>query len=264
MKLALPITLLLGLASAHPHYGAADISHWQPAGADDYRGPCPMMNTLANHHLLPHDGRNITRPRLIEALGAALNFTSSLATLMFEMAIVVNPEPNASYFTLDQLNQHNILEHDASLSRSDAYFGNNHIFNASIFAQTRKYWTGPTLDAAMLANGKLARQVESKAFNPTYTFTARTQEFSLGEVAAPIIAFGDMGTGRVNRSLVEYFFEHERLPVELGWHTRGEAVGVEEVNAVAEMIRNATGLITPSEVAVGSGKKRDLHSGWRG
>lgn len=59
-----------------------------------------MMNTLANHHLLPHDGRNITRPRLIEALGAALNFTSSLATLMFEMAIVVNPEPNASYFTL--------------------------------------------------------------------------------------------------------------------------------------------------------------------
>ncbi|PYI23442.1 Cloroperoxidase [Aspergillus violaceofuscus CBS 115571] len=265
MKLTLPTTLLLGLASAHPHHGPADISHWQPAGADDYRGPCPMMNTLANHHFLPHNGRNITRPRLIEALGAALNFTSALATLMFEMAIVVNPEPNATSFTLDQLNQHNILEHDASLSRSDAYFGNNHIFNATIFAQTRRYWTSAVLDAGMLANGKLARQVESKAFNPTYTFTARTEEFSLGEVAAPIIAFGDLGSGEVNRTLVEYFFEHERLPVALGWKTRGEAVGVEEVNAVAEMIRNATGLITPSgSVAVSAGRKRDLHSGWRG
>lgn len=58
----------------------------------------------------------------------------------------------------------------------------------------------------MLANGKVARQINSKAFNPTYTFTAMMEEFSLGEVAAPIIAFGDMKSGRVSRALVEYFF----------------------------------------------------------
>lgn len=32
------------------------------------------------------------------------------------------------------------------------------------------------------------------------------EEFSLGEVAAPVVAFGDRLTGKVNRSLVEYFF----------------------------------------------------------
>lgn len=91
-------------------------------------------------------------------------------------------------------------------SRSDAFFGNNHVFNETIFNETRAYWTKPILNADMLANGKIARQIESKAYNPTYTFTSMMEEFSLGEVAAPVIAFGDIQAGTVNRSLVEYFF----------------------------------------------------------
>lgn len=58
----------------------------------------------------------------------------------------------------------------------------------------------------MLANGKVARQIVSKAYNPTYTFTSTTEGFSLGEVAAPIIVFGDHASATVNRNLVEYFF----------------------------------------------------------
>lgn len=92
------------------------------------------------------------------------------------------------------------------MSRADAYHGNNHIFNSTIFNRTKAYWTEPVLDATMLANGKLVRQIQSRASNPTYTFTSKTEEFSLGEVAAPVIAFGDIQHGRVNRSLVEYFF----------------------------------------------------------
>lgn len=63
----------------------------------------------------------------------------------------------------------------------------------------------------MLANSKLARQITSRAFNPDYTFSETTEQFSLGELAAPIIAFGDMPTGRVNRTLVEYFFRKSFL-----------------------------------------------------
>jgi hypothetical protein len=59
-----------------------------------------MMNTLANHGYLPHNGRNITQENAIHALTTALNFNESLATLMFQMAIIANPEPNATYFTL--------------------------------------------------------------------------------------------------------------------------------------------------------------------
>ena len=131
----------------------------------------------------------------------------------------------------DQLNRHNVLEHDASLryvlfpsatakfskrkkhhrltfplSRLDAYYGNNHLFNPSTFASSKSFWTTSLLSAQQLANSKLARQIDSRAYNPDYTFTATMEQFSLGELAAPIIAFGDSEKGTADRALVEYFF----------------------------------------------------------
>jgi hypothetical protein len=63
----------------------------------------------------------------------------------------------------------------------------------------------------MLANGKVARQLTSKAFNPNYTFTSSIENFSLGELAAPILIFGDIPGGTVNRSMVVYFFGKLKL-----------------------------------------------------
>lgn len=91
-------------------------------------------------------------------------------------------------------------------SRMDAYYGNNHLFNPSIFASSKQFWTSSVLTAQQLANSKLARQIDSRAFNPTYTFTATMEQFSLGELAAPIIAFGDSEVGTADRASVEYFF----------------------------------------------------------
>ena len=59
-----------------------------------------MLNTLANHGFLPHDGKALTQDAVVGGLGEGLNFEESLANLMFEMAISANPEPNATYFTL--------------------------------------------------------------------------------------------------------------------------------------------------------------------
>jgi hypothetical protein len=88
----------------------------------------------------------------------------------------------------------------------DAYYGNNHIFNPEVFATTTRHWINETLTAEMLANSKLARMIESRAFNPTYSFTETNEQFSLGEVAAPIIAFGDIAAVTVDRELVVYLF----------------------------------------------------------
>lgn len=165
-----------------------------------------MLNTLTNHGFLPRDGRNFTKDNVIAGLGNGLNFDAALAGLMWEQAIVANPEPNATFFTLEQLNVHNVLEHDASLSRTDAAFGNNHVFNQTIFDTSKMWWTDETVTAKQLAHSKIYRQLVSRAENGNYTFTASTEEFSLGEVAAPIIAFGDVKTGTVSRDLMVYFF----------------------------------------------------------
>ncbi|KAK6953259.1 hypothetical protein Daesc_005560 [Daldinia eschscholtzii] len=273
--LSLPIVLSASAAVAiEPPEGHP----WLAPGPNDYRGPCPMLNTLSNHNFLPHDGRNITKDKVISAMSSALNFNESLGALMFQMAIVANPEPNATFFTLEQLNVHNVLEHDGSLSRSDAFFGNNHIFNETIFNETKVYWTGEILDADMLANGKIARQLNSKAFNPNYTFTSSVESFSLGEVSAPIVAFGDLQAATVNRTLVEYFFGkfsaphlevvlelifyivNERFPTELGWSTRNEVVNIDDILRLSQTISNASSLITAAK-EVASTRRRDLHSG---
>ncbi|KAI9367679.1 Chloroperoxidase [Aspergillus egyptiacus] len=253
MKLAL--LSLAGLASANIHLGLHNLGHalahdknphaWIPAGADDARSPCPMLNTLANQKYLPHDGRNISREAFAEALVSALNFDPTLAAGMFDNAIVANPEEGATHFDLDQLNTHNVLEHDASLSRSDAYFGNNHLFDPTIFAQTQQYWTDPsTLTIDMLANSKLARQLHSKAFNPTYSYPEATEQTSYNEMGFPIIAFGDMEKGTVRRDFVEYFFVNERLPTELGWVVRESPVTMEQMGGVAGRVAEAVKLVT--------------------
>lgn len=165
-----------------------------------------MLNTLTNHGFLPRNGRNLTKVNVVKGLGEGLNFDATLAGIMWEQAIVANPSSNATFFTLEQLNVHNVLEHDASLSRADAALGNNHVFNQTVFDSSKAWWTNEMVTAEQLAHSKIYRQLVSRAENEDYTFTASTEEFSLGEVAAPIIAFGDTDAGTVRRDLMVDFF----------------------------------------------------------
>jgi hypothetical protein len=79
------------------------------------RAPCPMLNTLANHNFLPHNGKAITSARVKYALGTALNIDAGLSQFLFDFALTTSPEANATTFSLNDLGRHNILEHDASL-----------------------------------------------------------------------------------------------------------------------------------------------------
>lgn len=97
-------------------------------------------------------------------------------------------------------------------SRLDAHFGNNHVFNEEAFSATSAYWTDPDITAYQLANSKIAAQVKSRSSNPEYSFTMTTEQFSLGEVAAPIIVFGDEAFQTVPRNLVLYFFRKPPKP----------------------------------------------------
>lgn len=80
------------------------------------RGPCPFLNTFANHGFLPRNGKHITQKTLVDGLFNAVHFDKTATEFLFEFAITTNPEPNATWFSLDHLTRHNILEHDASLS----------------------------------------------------------------------------------------------------------------------------------------------------
>ena len=80
------------------------------------RGPCPGLNTLANHGYLPRNGKKISLKILQDGMLDGFNIEHSDATLLFFQAIRTNPKyPVATSFDLDHLGRHGILEHDISL-----------------------------------------------------------------------------------------------------------------------------------------------------
>jgi hypothetical protein len=79
------------------------------------RGICPLLNALANHGYLPRTGRQITENQTVTALHDALNIDNSLGAFLFTAGQASNPKPNATTFDLDNLDRHNLFEHDGSL-----------------------------------------------------------------------------------------------------------------------------------------------------
>lgn len=170
------------------------------------RAPCPMLNALANHGYLPHNGQNITQNMTTTALDSALNIPPQFGAFLHQAAVRTNPNGNATNtFNLDHLGRHDILEHDASLSRQDTFFGDNLAFNQTIFNETRSHWQ-ETIDVPQAAAARLARVQTSNATNPSFGFTKVGQAFSLGESAAYIIVLGNTTSRTVERSRVEYLF----------------------------------------------------------
>jgi hypothetical protein len=55
--------------------------------------------------------------------------------------------------------------------------------------------------------------------------------------------------------------ENEKLPSELGWTKQANVVNLEDVARMAQIINNATSLITPS-IPVQAKRRRDLHFGF--
>lgn len=85
------------------------------------RGPCPGLNMLANHGLLPRSGKNITQADLVTAMRQGMNQDESLSVLLFRAAVQTNPAKDNTTFSLPDLGRHNILEHDASLRQVSSY-----------------------------------------------------------------------------------------------------------------------------------------------
>lgn len=222
-----------------------------------------MMNTLANHGYLPHNGKNIDQATTIHALDKALNMPAHFAVFLHEAAVTTNPDgPWSNTFDLDHLGIHGILEHDASLSRQDAYFGDAVSFNASVFAETTSYWPGDSVDVPQAAAARLGRVRTSQRTNPEYDMSTVGRYFGIGEVAVFILTLGDPTTWKVPRKTVEYLFgewirlrfvlccffssaceltlyasvENERLPTEVGWSRPVNELAVSDMYSVISEI----------------------------
>lgn len=123
-----------------------------------------------------------------------------------EKALTTSTTGNASTFNLNDLKKHNVIEHDASLSRADEAQGDNWSFNSTIFDETKSYWPDTTITTAQAASALEKRIDTQKAANSAFDLPLTQYTNAIGQTAMYLGVFGEYGAGNANKDYVVYFF----------------------------------------------------------
>ncbi|KAJ7901661.1 Peroxidase, family 2-domain-containing protein [Mycena leptocephala] len=194
---------------------------WHAPRVTDVRSPCPGLNTLANHGYLPRDGKHITAPMMLKAASG-----TSIKEMMLSGKVRPSGEQRSTTLNLDDLRLHNLIEHDASLSRQDFAVGDNLHFNETIFTTLAN--SNPGVMHARLA--------DSLANTPNVTNSPKSLGIRGIESAFYLSAMGDPVTGVAPKKFVKIFFREERLPVAEGWKRSKTQTTFETVEKLSSII----------------------------
>jgi hypothetical protein len=193
------------------------------------------------------------------------NIENSDAVLLWTQAIRTSPKyPRTVSFDLADLGRHNILEHDISLSRSDAYFADPNPFNETVWAESLTYFDTDFISVEQVAKARMGRLATSKKTNPEHSLSKLADGFSWGEMASFFEIMADGTTGTVEKKFIEYWLsmpplhfrravsinnirlmttsaiENERLPTEIGWQRRTKTMqGSERVEFTKRLMEAA-------------------------
>lgn len=150
-----------------------------PPKAGDSRSACPMLNAMANHGILPHDGKNITFRELNETVRQTFNFAASFCFFVPNFSARFLERSYASdRFDLADLSLHaeNAIEHDASLTRQDVALEPDQgkpdlgLVKDLLDEATGKSADGsPILTTSDLARALSKRRADARRTNPKYT-----------------------------------------------------------------------------------------------
>ncbi|KAF9522859.1 heme-thiolate peroxidase [Crepidotus variabilis] len=211
-----------------------DAAHpWKPLRPGDIRGPCPGLNTLASHGYLPRNGI-ATPTQIITAVQEGFNMENSLAVFVTYAAHLVDgnvvtnelsiggkspltgPDPPAPA-SVGGLNTHAVFEGDSSMTRGDAFFGNNHDFNATLFKQFVDYsnrFGAGKYNLTVAAELRHQRIQESIATNPTFSFVSPRFFTAFAESVFPVRFFvdGRQDDGQLDMDTAVGFFRDSRMP----------------------------------------------------
>lgn len=223
MKLLSTFLVLSGVVTAQVNF-----DDWHPPVPGDFRSPCPALNSLANHGIIPRDGKNLTVPFLVKALPQALNLSVEVATIVASAGLRTSSDPASGVFTLDDLNKHNAIEHDASLTRRDYNLGGEkQNFCPKIFheflgyfkgkeqisiplAAAARWWalTPPSIcvyPAGFLTSAR-GRVKTERCRNPKFSYTALNRFNSYSESAIYSELLRDPKTDTVPIEFIKIFF----------------------------------------------------------
>jgi hypothetical protein len=190
----------------------ADVYVWQKPGPKDVRSPCPALNTLANHGYLPHDGKNISREHMIQALMQGYNLSYICAWFITTGGYLLTGQFNM--MSLFDLCRHNGIEHNASLVHPDAAVDEEYAPSAidwDLFGEMCRQTKdeGKTLTAADIAQFRVERENVSET-------DKLHAEIARGEIGLVLDIFGGGPKVRsVDVAMLRDWWSEEKFPE--GW-----------------------------------------------
>lgn len=244
-----PILLLLAAPSLAQQQDDASTNNEYPGPYEDphiafgnsfllHRSPCPAINALANHGVIPRDGINVDTELLAKTLGAAFGVSREFVAHVIEQSkkmgvptttTLINEnvttwtgsgvDIRTSYetFNLTDLYAHNVVEHDASLVREDEYFEPFAQFSQELFDEM--VGDSDVVTREMVLEHRLRRIRNSLEFNPEATFTVEVDE---GDPTTLVMAgesffllllgTTDSNITEVATSDLESFLKHNKFP----------------------------------------------------
>ncbi|CAD6591759.1 MAG: hypothetical protein ASARMPREDX12_005409 [Alectoria sarmentosa] len=219
-------------------------------GPNDIRGPCPALNTAANHNFLSHDG--ITNlAELLDAQQNIWNLGYDLSMVLAVIGIGLTGDPVTTKMSIgcDATNRtsaveppllgeelgvdaHNKFESDTSLSRSDFFFQtpNDFTFNGTLFELMFKT-VGGNFSLPQMVDIMGVRYKQSLAGNPNFYFGPKVvliygaasflfrlfPNFS-GDVGPPVLHFIGGFFAAIQKGSTFVFSGGERILDD--WHNR--------------------------------------------
>lgn len=147
-------------------------------------------------------------PTLIKGIGEGLNVGIDLTIPVGTVAILSSDNKLGLSFDLDDLNKHDeLIEHDASLSRDDYHFGDNHSFDETAWQSVLDYFEdAERVNITAAAKARYNRvKIESER-NPEFTYSAKNMIISYTETAQYLSVFGNPVTGDPPVEWVRTFF----------------------------------------------------------
>lgn len=214
---------------------------WAAAGPGDSRGPCPMMNTLANHGYLPHSGRNITVAQFGAAVHAATGWSDQVGLIPARGAFAALGATTT--IDLEDLNNRpSGLERPASLARAD---DSNDVVPARVAAVLAdsadpKYLTAASLGRSrhrVEATSPLTPAQQSPAQGEAGFILALMLDGTVPDAAAA--ADVDYTQLRAFKDRTEEWLTFERLPVDLGWRPSSREVTFADLAPINAAIKKA-------------------------
>lgn len=223
---------------------SVNFEDWHPPTPGDARSPCPGLNSLANHGILPRDGRSISVPLVVQKLGEGLNVSAEVATILGRAALRLSKDPSSGLFDLDDLKRHNAIEHDGSLSRRDfGLGGEEQNFCPEIFEETLGYFEGATeISLKEAAAARWGRIQSSRCNNPNFTYTPPLRFNSYAESAIYFEVLQNPATRKASLDWIKILFSEERFPFAEGWRPVNPINGF---SMAADILQLA--LFTPEE-----------------